>query len=188
MSQSQESDLVRRLHDAKMQFVESWADMGVHWGVPRSMTAVHALLFIEGVPMNMDQMMERLGISRGNASMTLRTLEEWGIVKRTPEEATRRDLFSAEQDVWHLFAAVIRVRKAREIDPLQAVLSRCREATREQRPADPALSADYETFNRKLDDMLLYLTLLDSLTTQFSQLDQAATRDAVALLTRPSPE
>ena len=60
MSQSQEPDQVRRLQDAKMQFVESWADMGVHWGVPRSMTAVHALLFIEGVPLNMDQMMERL--------------------------------------------------------------------------------------------------------------------------------
>jgi DNA-binding transcriptional regulator GbsR (MarR family) len=147
-----------------MQFVESWADMGVHWGVPRSMTAVHALLFIEGIPLNMDQMMERLGISRGNASMTLRTLEEWGIVRRTAEEATRRDLFTAEQDVWHLFAAVIRVRKAREIDPLTAVLTRCR------------------------DDMLLYLSLLDSLTTQFARLDRDATREAVALLSRQSPD
>lgn len=188
MSQSQAPDLVRRLHDAKMQFVESWADMGVHWGVPRSMTAVHALLFIEGVPLNMDQMMERLGISRGNASMTLRTLEEWGIVRRTAEESTRRDLFTAEQDVWHLFAAVIRVRKAREIDPLAAVLGRCRDLTAGERPEDPELSVSYETFNRKLDDMLLYLSLLDSLTSQFARLDRDATREAVVLLSRQGPE
>ena len=188
MSQSQEPDQIRRLHDAKMQFVESWADMGVHWGVPRSMTAVHALLFIEGIPLNMDQMMERLGISRGNASMTLRTLEEWGIVRRTAEESTRRDLFTAEQDVWHLFAAVIRVRKAREIDPLTAVLTRCRAQTSGGLPGDPELSRSYETFNRKLDDMLLYLSLLDSLTTQFARLDRDATREAVALLSRQSPD
>ncbi len=188
MSQSPESDQFRRLHDAKMQFVESWADMGVHWGVPRSMTAVHALLFIEGVPLNMDQMMDRLRISRGNASMTLRTLEEWGIVWRTAEESTRRDLFTAEQDVWHLFAAVIRIRKAREIDPLSAVLSRCREQTATALPRDAELSANYETFNRKLDDMLLYLSLVDSLTSHFARLDRDATREAVALLSRSSTD
>jgi DNA-binding transcriptional regulator GbsR (MarR family) len=120
--------------------------------------------------------------------MTLRTLEEWGIVRRTAEEATRRDLFTAEQDVWHLFAAVIRVRKAREIDPLTAVLTRCRAQTSGGLPGDPELSQSYETFNRKLDDMLLYLSLLDSLTTQFARLDRDATREAVALLSRQSTD
>lgn len=187
MSRSRELDPIRCLHDAKMQFVESWADMGVHWGVPRSMTAVHALLFIEGVPLNMDQMMDRLGISRGNASMTLRTLEEWGIVHRTTDDATRRDLFAAEQDVWRLFAAVIRIRKAREIDPLKAILIRCREQTTRV-SNDPDLSADYERFNQKLDDMLLYLSLLDRLTSQFARLDRHATLESVSLLARPSPD
>jgi long-chain acyl-CoA synthetase len=59
-------------------------------------------------------------------------------------------------------AAVIRVRKAREIDPLTAVLTRCRAQTSDGLPSDPGLSENYETFNRKLDDMLLYLSLLDS--------------------------
>jgi DNA-binding transcriptional regulator GbsR (MarR family) len=93
------------------------------------MAEVHALLFVTGEALTADDLMTELGISRGNASMTIRTLEEWGIVRRTAEEATRRDLFTAEQDVWHLFAAVIRVRKAREIDPLTAVLTRCRAQT-----------------------------------------------------------
>jgi hypothetical protein len=83
---------------------------------------------------------------------------------------------------------VIRVRKAREIDPLTAVLTRCRAQTSGGLPGDPELSRSYETFNRKLDDMLLYLSLLDSLTTQFARLDRDATREAVALLSRQSTD
>ena len=36
--------------------------------------------------------------------------------------------------------------------------------------------------------MLLYLSLLDSLTSQFARLDRDATREAVALLSRQSPD
>lgn len=99
--------------------------MGSRWGVPRSMTAIHALLFIEGRAMDADEIMASLGISRGNVSMTLRTLVEWGIVRRVTQGTQRRDLYEAEQDVWTLFSTVVRARKEREIDPLAQVLQGC---------------------------------------------------------------
>lgn len=113
------------LHDARLRFIEAWTEMGGRWGVPRSMTAIHALLFIEGKAMDADEIMARLGISRGNVSMTLRTLVEWGIVRRVNQGAQRRDLYEAEQDVWTLFSTVVRARKEREIDPLAQVLQGC---------------------------------------------------------------
>lgn len=113
------------VRDARIRFIEAWADMGGRWGVPRSMTAIHALLFIEGRPMDSDEIMARLGISRGNVSMTLRTLLDWGIVRRAPQSGQRRDLFEAEQDVWTLFSTVVRARKEREIDPLADALRGC---------------------------------------------------------------
>ncbi len=113
------------LRDARLRFIEAWTEMGSRWGVPRSMTAIHALLFIEGGAMDADEIMARLGISRGNVSMTLRTLVEWGIVRRVTQGAQRRDLYEAEQDVWTLFSTVVRARKEREIDPLAQVLQGC---------------------------------------------------------------
>ena len=70
------------LQAARERFVSLWGKMGSSWGIPRTMAEVHALLFIVGRPMNTDEVMAGLGISRGNASMTMRSLVEWGIVGR----------------------------------------------------------------------------------------------------------
>lgn len=158
------------LAEGRRRFIELWGHMAGNWGVPRSMAEIHALLFIEGRPMNSDAIMERLGISRGNASMSLRTLEEWGIVSRTHCKTDRRDYFSAEQNVQTLFATVLCARKRREIDPLLAQLIECRRITAteaaapdEQKSSAPELNAH----NRKLDDMVEFVRAFDALTTRF---------------------
>lgn len=113
------------LVSAQDRFIGLWGDMASSWGVPRTMAEIHAMLFVSGSEFNTDEIMARLEISRGNASMTLRTLVEWGIVGRRHRRGDRRDYFSAEQDVWKLFATVLRARKRREIDPLLEALRSC---------------------------------------------------------------
>lgn len=150
----------QRLARGQQQFIELWGQMAGNWGVPRSMAEVHALLFIDGAPMNTDDIMARLGISRGNASMTLRTLEEWGIVRRDHRKEDRKDYFVAEQDVRTLFATVICARKRREIDPLLERLTLCRQTT----DVDGEALASH---NRKLDEMLEFVRAFDALTSHF---------------------
>lgn len=114
-----------RLREPQDRFIALWGDMGSHWGIPRSMAEIHALLFIVGEPLSADEIMDRLGVSRGNVSMTLRSLVEWGIVSRSHRREDRRDRFHTEQDVWKLLITILRVRKRREIDPLLESLRGC---------------------------------------------------------------
>jgi hypothetical protein len=113
---------VEILAEGQEKFIALWGDMGARWGVPRSMTELHAMLYIVGESMNTDEIMKKLSISRGNASMTLRTLLDWGIVTRTHKRDDRKDYYTAEQDVWKLFATVARARKRRELEPLASML------------------------------------------------------------------
>jgi DNA-binding transcriptional regulator GbsR (MarR family) len=142
---------------AKRTFVERWSAMATSWGVPRSMAEVHALLFAEARPMSAEELMAALGISRGNASMTVRTLLDWGIVRRADNGGARRELYEAEQDVMALFSTVIRVRKQREVDPLGELVSACRAA------ASGASGADHAAFIRKLDDIEFFVQASDRL-------------------------
>ena len=110
------------LTQGQERFIALWGDMGARWGVPRSMTELHAMLYIVGESMNTDEIMKKLSISRGNASMTLRTLLDWGIVTRSHKRDDRKDYYTAEQDVWKLFSTVARARKRRELEPLASTL------------------------------------------------------------------
>jgi DNA-binding transcriptional regulator GbsR (MarR family) len=152
------------LEEARRRFVDAWGRMAGCWGVPRSMAEVHALLFIESRPMCADEIMERLGISRGNASMTLRTLVDWGIVTRDVDGAGRRERYAAEQDVWRLFATVIRARKRRELDPLLALLGECRSGVADVAPGRCAAT---DAYRRKVDEMLSLVQAMDAMSEQF---------------------
>ena len=82
-----------QLLKAQDRFIDAWGRMGSVWGISRTMAEVHALLFVTGEPMCMDDIMDRLRISRGNASMSLRALLEWGVVSKAPRRGERRDYY-----------------------------------------------------------------------------------------------
>ena len=142
-------------------FIRLWGEMGTHWGVPRTMTQVHALLFIEGRSLNTDDIMARLSISRGNASMTLRTLVDWGMITRTHNPRDRKDYYAAEQDVWKLFATIARARKRREIEPLIGSL---KQVLDQSAGAD---DADTKSQRAKIEEVLAFTRLFDAVAEQF---------------------
>lgn len=170
-SQSKSCSNDKPLREARDRFIALWGQMACNWGIPRTMAEVHALLFIVDEPMNTDDVMQRLGISRGNASMTLRSLQEWGVVSRVHIRGDRKEYFQAEQDVWKLFRTILRERKKREIDPLLDALRDCRTMTaviapergkhggRKLTPEAAAVKA----YNARLDSMLSFIEMIDAI-------------------------
>ncbi|HWB20025.1 MAG TPA: MarR family transcriptional regulator [Phycisphaerales bacterium] len=160
---------------AQDRFIALWGRMGSSWGIPRTMAQVHALLYIVGEPMNTDDIMARLRISRGSASMTLKNLQDWGIVSRAVVPGERKDLFTTSSDIWKLFRTVLRERKKREIDPLIDALRNCRELTdSHQKPrrlfaASRTRDSHAEEHNKRLDAMIDFLTMIDALAQQLIQ-------------------
>jgi len=120
------------------RFIGAWGQMGTAWGVSRTMAEVYAFLYITGQPLNTDDVMERLRISRGNASMSLRSLVEWGLVTRAHKRGDRKEYFLAEQDPWALSRKVMRERLRREVLPLLATLHELRDSTGKDRAPSPA--------------------------------------------------
>lgn len=148
------------LREAQDRFIATWGQMGSAWGISRTMAEVHALLFIEGDPLCTDDVMERLEISRGSASMSLRALVEWGVVSRTHKRGDRKEYFSADQDVWTLFRAVVRERMKREVDPLLASLFEIRDLTR-------GMGGDASEHNLRLDELLQFFEIVQAVGQRF---------------------
>jgi len=159
------------LDEARERFVAVWGQMGGAWGISRTMAEVHALLYVTGEPMCADDIMDRLQISRGNASMSLRALLDWGVVSRTHKRGDRKEYFLAEQDVWTMFRAIVRERVKREIDPLLATLYEIRDLTSPAALRKPAVvrpeADELREHNDRLDTLLEFFQTVERLSQRF---------------------
>ncbi len=107
--------------DAKA-FILHWGEMGTHWGVNRSVSQIHALLYLSDRPLPADEITDTLGLARSNVSTALKELQSYAIVRRVHVEGDRRDHFVAEADLWDMLMRIVAERKRREIDPTIAML------------------------------------------------------------------
>ena len=110
------------LTDIQRKFVLHWGEMGSMWGVNRTVSQIHALLFVHGKPMHAEELSDTLGVARSNVSNSLKELQAWNLVRVTHILGDRRDYFETSVDVWELFRTVVRERKEREFDPTIRVL------------------------------------------------------------------
>ena len=110
---------------AGSRFVLHWGEMGSRWGVNRTVSQVHALLFLLGRPMHAEELADILQVARSNISNSLRELQNWKLVRVAHLLGDRRDHFDTAQDPWELLRVIVRERKAREFDPTAAVLREC---------------------------------------------------------------
>lgn len=166
------------LEAARELFILEWGRMSSSWGINRTMAQIHALLFITGEALSADEIMERLQISRGNASMNLRDLMDWGIVRRFRRKGERKDIYESDNDPWDMFVRVARERKRRELDPTAAAIRECVGKLPSTDHSDEA-----ETFRRRLNGLLEIFDLIDAVYRQALVSDEAF-RTSVANIRR----
>lgn len=113
------------LSPVQQKFILHWGEMGIRWGINRTVAQIHALLFISPKPINAEEIAATLNVARSNVSNSLKELQGWGIVKRVHVLGDSRDHFESMKDVWEMFRVVLDERKKREIDPTVALLREC---------------------------------------------------------------
>ena len=105
------------LNPVTEKFTLHWGEMGSQWGVNRTMSQIHALLFIIGKPLNAEEITETLGVARSNVSNSIKELQHWGLVQKVSILGDRRDHFSTNTDVWELARIIVVERQKRELEP-----------------------------------------------------------------------
>jgi len=147
------------LHPATERFILHWGEMGSQWGVNRSVSQVHALLYVSECPLTADDIAATLQMARSNVSNSIKELLAWGLIRRVPIKGDRRDHFEAETDIWELVIRIAQGRKQREIDPALAALRACVAEADQDSSIHPVAS-------KRLHEMLAFTEALDRWYTQ----------------------
>ena len=160
---------------SKSLFIRRWGELSGYWGINRTMAEIHALLFVSTEPICTDDVMEKLLISRGNASMNLRSLVDWGLIERVHLRGDRKEYFTCRTDVWQMFETILQQRRRREVEPIIETIERCVEMAASQDPSsngspprrgsrgDTEDREEIRIYRNRLKEMHTFLKLFGSL-------------------------
>jgi len=144
------------LSEIQDDFIAQWGQLGAQWGISKTMAQIQALLMTSTEPLNTDQIMDRLVISRGNAHGGLKDLMNWGLARKVSLKGERKEFFRTEKDPWKIFFIVARERRRREIQPLLEMLNSCESQTRDE------AGQDFATFHEQIKTLNDFVGLADS--------------------------
>jgi DNA-binding transcriptional regulator GbsR (MarR family) len=96
--------------DAALEAADLFGRIAEFWGFTRTQGRAFGLLYMSPEPLDQSTVRERLSISAGNASMTLGSLVEWGVLQRQGR------LYVAETNFFALITQVMRQRESAEVE------------------------------------------------------------------------
>lgn len=143
-----------KLNPVSERFIVHWGEMGSKWGVNRTVSQIHALLYLAGKPLPADEIADTLGVARSNVSNSLKELQNWKLIRVVHQMGDRRDHFETSTDVWELFRVVVQQRKEREFDPTIGVLRSCLDS--------PDITKEDKATRQRIQDTLGLMESLSS--------------------------
>ncbi len=107
------------------KYILHWGEMGTRWGVNRTVSQIHALLYLAPDPLSAEDITEMLSVARSNVSNSIKELQSWGLIEVVSVLGDRRDFFTARGDTWEMLMIIMEGRKRREIEPTLTLLRQC---------------------------------------------------------------
>jgi DNA-binding transcriptional regulator GbsR (MarR family) len=162
---SEAGGAIPEVEQIRRRFALAWGSMGGSWGVTPSTAAVQGYLLVHGGPVTDRELQDALGLSHRAIRVALEDGVAWGIIRqaeeprRTGQRGPAGRAWLALDDHWEWFRRVIAARKAREGDPVIAILEQCLvDANRAGRDTDAsdlqARASSLLSFVREFDHAL----------------------------------
>ena len=99
------------------RFILHFGEMGRQWGMSRTVGQIYALLYLQHKPLNADQIVTLLGLSRSSVGAGLKELESWHLISQSPQMGDRREYFAVPGDVWEVLRTLAEEKRRREVEP-----------------------------------------------------------------------
>ena len=123
-NQSQGKKLHPDLATVHYSMLEGLGQLSDYFGFSKVMGQLYGALLLSGEPLSLDDMVDRLSISKASVSMNMRTLEHMGMVRQVwlRGRSGRRKYYEAETDFVQIIANILSSREMRDVDRALAVL------------------------------------------------------------------
>lgn len=106
---------LQKVHDTMLDGLGQLAD---YFGFSKVVGQLYGTLLMSAEPLSLDDMMERLSISKASVSMNIRTLEHFGMVRQVwvRGKGGRRKYYEPETNYWQVITNLLSGREMRDVE------------------------------------------------------------------------
>lgn len=112
------------LESVNTSIIEGLGQLAGYFGFSKVMGQLFGVLMLSPDALSLDDLMERLSISKASVSTHMRTLEHMGIVHEVWVKDDRRKYYRAESDFWQILANILSSRELRDVNQALRVLEK----------------------------------------------------------------
>lgn len=154
----------------ELEFINMTGILASQLSLNPTVGQIYGLLYISPEPVSLNEMVEKLGISKGSASTNIRILESWGAVRKVWVKGSRRDFYEAELDTLNIVLkrAKLAIKKRLDDTRLQECRNKIMKMDTENIPKEEKklLSVYKERFSRIEKMKNTVMLLLESIPEQ----------------------
>ncbi|MFA6078145.1 MAG: hypothetical protein WC779_00140 [Candidatus Omnitrophota bacterium] len=142
---------------AQDKFLESIGKLSDSFGLNRFIAQLYAILYLSNKRLSLDEIVEKLKVSKGNVSINIRELENWGAVRSVWVKGSRKDYYEANLDVKGVILKKIRSGMQKRIGEISNMVDSFKEIISSQDAClteeEKAVAKVYEERLKKIEEL-----------------------------------
>ena len=159
------------LTEIKANFTQGLSQISQFWGLPKSMGAIFAVLYLSPSALSLDEIVEETAFTKGAISTSVRTLARMGLVHRQTKLGDRKDYYIAEDDFYKVIRSILKGRESSEfsraIDSVGQTLVDLQASPNQGRSEEWQFAenrvAEMKSFFDSLDNLVRVITALETI-------------------------
>jgi len=115
------------MEKTKEKLIEAATNLGEGIGLNRAVCQIYALLYLSDHPLSPTEIGKILGMSKGNVSINLRTLEQWDAVKKIWRKGYSRALYTANENIEEIVLNKLKTGIEKRLKYIKPIISLAKE-------------------------------------------------------------
>ena len=149
------------LEDVRNEMIDEAGEKSEKFGFPRVAGQLNGLLFLHKGAMSLDEMANRLEVSKASISTNIRILERWKAVRRVYNRGERKNYYEMNGTLWEIETEIASTMVNEELDRFRRIIERNNKILKSSKPKNSQEKAELVFIKSRFEEIKDYLEAAD---------------------------
>lgn len=153
----------RTVEDIRNELIDHIGEKAERFGLPRIAGQMEGLLLLSEGRLSLDDIADRLEVSKASVSTNIRLLERWKVVRRVYNRGDRKNYYEIAGDLWEIETEVISTIVKDELEKAKKLIDRSTADLADMAGDDEKESREITFVQRRMAELSEYVEAVEHL-------------------------